>query len=688
MVNRVPMPYRFFVLAVVLSLAAAWAVPAYADRWIIECVDCPKSFYGMSDRSLALDAAGHPHIAYGGNHLYYAWHDGTSWHYETADSSPGVGAFASLALDQEGYPHISYMDGTNMDVKYAYKDAAGWHVETAFSDGQIGYFTSLALDADGHPHISYAYWLGSLYYAYKDESGWHRENPVPGIQVDDTSLSLGPDGQPRIAFLDGVGDHLGYAYKDASGWHESELDYVEITEDSVSLVVDSAGKKHITYYDESNYPSGELKYYDNTSATVIESRNGAYFEYSSLALDNSGRPHVSYYDGPDKDLKYAYRDGTGWRITVVDDGDDAGLYSSLALDSSGYAHISYMDGAALKYAHRDSQGWHIEVVDHSSQPGSASLALDSQGHIAYQDGYPAYDLKYAHRDAAGWHTEVVDTEGDTGWSPSLALDSSGFPHIGYNDSTNEVLKYAYLDGTGWHLQLVGSSFYESSSLALDGNDTPHIAYAAPSGLIYASLGASGWLSTNVVSTAWGEGTMFPSLALDAGGSPHILFYIYRSSNNHSLDYAYLDGGGWHVETVETMAAILAVPWLALDSDGAPHIAYAFNGAQGSPPPELRYAYRDGSGWHTEFVDNEVADPFLDLDAAGYRRIAYGNKYAYQDDGGWHISVVDEDAGYARSLVLDENDTPHIAYGNGYDLRYAFQFGWGYSVYLPTVGKRN
>jgi hypothetical protein len=44
--------------------------------WLTECVDCPKYFTNMTDRSLRLDAAGHPRNAYGADYLYYAWHDG------------------------------------------------------------------------------------------------------------------------------------------------------------------------------------------------------------------------------------------------------------------------------------------------------------------------------------------------------------------------------------------------------------------------------------------------------------------------------------------------------------------------------------------------------------------------------------------------------------------------------------
>jgi hypothetical protein len=43
----------------------------------------------MQPRSLALDAGGHPHIAYGGDALYHAWHDGDADRHAHADGDPG-----------------------------------------------------------------------------------------------------------------------------------------------------------------------------------------------------------------------------------------------------------------------------------------------------------------------------------------------------------------------------------------------------------------------------------------------------------------------------------------------------------------------------------------------------------------------------------------------------------------------
>lgn len=101
-----------------------------ASVWDSSRIDAPQFFRWMKDRSMRLDSSGRPHIAFGGDHLYYAYHDGSNWVIQMIDSSDGVGHFASLFLDSGNHPHISYYDNLNGALKYARNLGSGWEFRT------------------------------------------------------------------------------------------------------------------------------------------------------------------------------------------------------------------------------------------------------------------------------------------------------------------------------------------------------------------------------------------------------------------------------------------------------------------------------------------------------------------------------------------------------------------------------
>jgi hypothetical protein len=157
--------------------------------WAIETIDDPIFFCCMGDRSLTLDSTDHPHVVYGGDHLYYAWRDDFIWQYQVVDPSPNVGSYASIELDSGDHPHISYHDSANEDLKYAHETGSDWWAieSIVYRGGLVGSDTSLALDSDNHPHISYsdstyydlkyARWTGSAWVNEIVDSdgnvGWH-----------------------------------------------------------------------------------------------------------------------------------------------------------------------------------------------------------------------------------------------------------------------------------------------------------------------------------------------------------------------------------------------------------------------------------------------------------------------------------------------------------------------------------
>jgi len=657
---------------------------AQPESWRIECADCPHQFAESTDRMLRLDGNSLPHMAYGRDHLYYAWYDGTQWHSEIADPAASVGEEASLALDPAGKPHISYLDTFNGNLKYAYQDSGGWH-NTSLYPSYPGSPTSIAVDAAGYAHISYsASPNGDLYYAYQDAAGWHNELVDNSPTVCETSsLALDSDGRPHISYCDSLSGDLRYAFRDHSGWQSLSID-TQVNAGVSSIDIDHNGYPHISYFD--NLFNYDLKYayLDATgwhTDTVDTQVNVGLF--NSLDLDEDNQPHIGYW--ADQTLRYAYLDASGWHITTVNTTGTVGSYISLALESTGeahiafygyseythlfsikyaretpsdwqvqtvdssmtvgdgtslalnnagYARISYIDTSLfdLKYAYQAADGWHVQTVDGENiSNGPTSLALDEGGysHIAYPNYDPAgngsFDLKYAFQDASGWQITTVDQAGSVGSEPDLDLDQSGYPHISYIDRTNADLKYAFLDATGWHTETVVSDgvIGWSTSLKLDDQDYPHISYhVGNQGLHYAVLDASGWHTTPVDSSP--DAGVYSSLELDASGSGFIGYY---DGETYDLMYAYQDGSSWITETVDSDSPTGAQPSLALDAFGTPHMSYT--GDVCLTPGycnELRYAVRLPTGWITETIDVDHkltgTSSSLALTSDGEPRISY------------------------------------------------------------------
>jgi predicted CXXCH cytochrome family protein len=395
---------------------------------------------------------------------------------------------------------------------------------------------------------------------------------------------------------------------------------------------------------------------------------------SSIALDTDGYPHISYYDHTNGDLKYAYKDGSGWHIETADNLEATlGCESSIALDTSGYPHIGYcvttdsLD-SYIKYAYKDETGWHTETTGYLG--GSISMALDTLNHphISYFE-YNNCDLKYAYKDATGWHTETVDSAGDVGRNTSIALDTYDYPHISYWDYDNRSLKYAYKNDTGWHTETAdkpGLTIYVGSnnSIALDASNNPHISYYDESWLKlkYAYKDGAGWHTESVDSVGRTTDT---SIALDASNNPHISYY---DEINEDLKYAYKDETGWHIETVDSNGNVGTNTSIAVDASGWAHISY-----YDATNQDLKYAVTVDAPtvWSTDPADGATRVPVGKTITVTFREdIQAGPNYNA-------INVKDQygaDVPFSKSI---SNDVLTIA-PQGI-LRYSVT----YTVYIPA-----
>jgi hypothetical protein len=682
------------------------------NNWELDCVDCPRWFENLTDRSLQLDQDGYPHVAFGGDHLYYAWHDGNEWTYTTVDPQRAVGAYASLALDGSGKPHIAYHDEGNGDLKHAWDDGSVWHVEVVDTVGTWhGHgFASLELDEENQPHVSYFdYASGELKYARHDGTVWHLEtiaNPTGGDARDLSALALDSADQPHIIYFD---DGLVHAWHDGADWQTEPVDSGVNLLGSPSLALDGADQAHISYFD--GYIAYDLKYAARSgSGWHIETIDESGGWHSSLALDDAGRPHVSYF--VNGSLRYTWFDGAQWQMKTITSGDitTTGWGTALALeDGTGHARVLYRSTeSSIRLANWDGVTWQSETVAFSRDTGlSTALVLDGSDrpHISYYgDG-----LRYGWYDGATWQVEIVDG-GNKGGSTSVALDSLERAHISYQDWSTGDLMYANYTGSTWLMRSVDSAGYvgEHNSLELDSQNQPHISYfdRTKARLKYARRDGATWQVETVPAAGAAHAGMYSSLALDTSDQPHISFEA-----DGDLRYARRDGVLWQVETVDGQGVASTLgrySSLALDSVGWPHISYydTLNG-------RLRYAWKDEGGWHVRLVPTDTDGivgkyTSLALDDEDWAHIGYYDvsngdvKMAIltppvtpgtREDATWQVETVESagDVGQHISLALDGDGYPHLSYYDvgSRDLRYArsvpelaARVPW--QVHLPVV----
>ncbi len=192
---------------------------------------------------------------------HYFYTDG-SW----TVSPIGSGAIAyefnvSPALAPDGNPAVSYFNDRDGDLMYAEYDGTTWTIETVAAEGDVGKFSSLQIDAQGTPHIAFYEEIGAstgvVQYASRVNGEWQIEEIATLDDVElgmlgarrITSLALGSDGEPRVAFSDR--SSLFYAVHDADGWTVEEVVSAASLPlgQLVSLKVDAANAPHIAYYE-------------------------------------------------------------------------------------------------------------------------------------------------------------------------------------------------------------------------------------------------------------------------------------------------------------------------------------------------------------------------------------------------------------------------------------------------------
>jgi hypothetical protein len=334
-----------------------------------------------------------------------------------------------------------------------------------------------------------------------------------------------------------------------------------------------------------------------------------------------------------------------WKLETV----ASGRPGSLVIAADGIPHLTYSSlPSGVWYASKGDEDWqHCQVTDTTSDAPRFGLGLDPEGdpHATYAtvlpNGLPT-GLHYTDWRGTGFAEPHDDVKlGDAfGASAALALTSAGEPRIAYQDMLAQDLWYATGTWTGdewsWtNLNLTPDATYPgshggSSSIALDSNDNPGIAYR------------------------------YEVANLDGGSLDRTLGY-----GRYAPDDPRADVNGWVLEVADLDLDSGASACLVFDSDDLPRILHVDSQADA-----LRYTtWTPDSGWVSRVLDvpGAVSNACLVLDSQDRERIAYETsgmiQYAAWNGSSWDISTVA--AGYNPRLALDAQDNPRILFQQGY-----------------------
>jgi cell division septation protein DedD len=306
--------------------------------------------------------------------------------------------------------------------------------------------------------------------------------------------------------------------------------------------------------------------------------------------------------------------------------------------------------------------WDSVIVDPLRNCGiGTSLSVDSSDlpHISYYGASgQTSDLRYANYNGSSWNIQIL---ANASWvsqqlsTTSLVLDSNGFPHIAYIDEFK--LHYCYWNGSRWSIMEADSTGGYYCSLVLGSGNTPQISHCVLNGdLRYTTYTNFGWKTTIVDS-----GGQYSSIALDHNNQPQISYY---DSTNGVLKYASWNGSSWIIEVAySSLGKVGMYSSLKVDSSGIPHIACVdYQNAV------VKYVTRNASAWKAETVGETGPLNYqvsLALDSKNQPNIAYGNsKYnnlnlASRSGSIWAIRYIGGDWTWDTSLSFDSKDIPQI-----------------------------
>ena len=281
-----------------------------------------------------------------------------------------------------------------------------------------------------------------------------------------------------------------------------------------------------------------------------------------------------------------------------------------------------------------------------------------------------------------WTTTTANYVYQSGWDPSIGVDSNGTVHIAHSNLDSDDFWLSSYDGSTWtHLKIRNCGTCSNADLVIDSNDNIHIAYyhsiSGTGYLLYTMYDGTSW--SNNWSTSNAENDQI-SIALDANDRPHISYSREGYICNAAL-LTYYDGSSWTTVTLDATTTYVGCDSsIAIDSNGFVHVAYRHHGNM-----DMKIASNISGTWQRYLVDNGNGVGYhsaMAVDSNDELHLVYASNSAgntaYFADGASGSAWTVSNQGNSRntfSMYIDQFDIVHISEYNG-------NSNLGYSMVAP------
>lgn len=651
-----------------------------SNSWSREYIDT-QSGNGFRS-SIALDAAGTPHIAYYQNvsgkvAIRFAKRvNANSWVIEQIPDIYGRGygdygplgpstakeriqPSVELVFDENNKPQIAFFDGYM----------------------QINAFPSCTSGSDYGFKMHQAFRINSV---WKVKSFGHvsdkRQSCGDGTALGDTlptgdrygeylDLLLRPDGSLEVFTMARFNNQMLryqtlFPFVDTV-WVKTETDSMNrilgtawgvldrfLTFEGISASVSADDRVHSAYCTSLFY--GENFCCTNLTNDLIYTRhdpNGVF--HHSFGVSTNRNYTTVFTNGGSDSVFIAYADlsnqyfilqesadsGHTWQADTISKGIGISKIQADIYQDSLYVLLFFASKEKLVLCSRSVNGgaWNFSNVTISQSHGQSldtewqTIAGDTIIQAAYNDGYLG-KLFYAQGSKfGGWNWSITELDSGIGSviAVSIANTTNNDPVIAYAGGQSHDLRLAVRSGSNWNYSIVDTaSNPQFTDLKVSSSDSVYILYYQGLGkclhLARKHLLDSTWQLSEVACDSTLIG-FYPSMVLDANGSPEISFY---NDNNRSLYYGKRNTSTWQWE-IDSIAggsssAVGKFNVLKLDpSSGLPKIAYL-----DEQNDEIWLTEKDSTGtWNFTLVDSagvtNMGRPIdMDFDQFGKLWIAY------------------------------------------------------------------